>query len=81
MEIVDSIVNPGTPTSDIWPSFPTYVYYNSEFPRWPRRNDHLYELTKLIGMQGLDFLKCLLTFDPRQRVTARKALQHEYFNR
>ncbi|CAF0939659.1 unnamed protein product [Adineta ricciae] len=71
----------GTPTSDIWPSFPTYAYYNSEFPRWPRRNDHLYELTKLIGVQGLDFLKCLLTYDPEKRFTARKALQHEYFNR
>ncbi|CAF3941658.1 unnamed protein product [Adineta steineri] len=69
----------GTPTNDIWPLFHKLSYFNVDFPRWPRRNDHLYELTKLIGAQGLDFLKCLLTYDPKQRTTARIALQHQYF--
>ncbi|CAF4405134.1 unnamed protein product, partial [Adineta steineri] len=61
------------------PLFHKLSYFNVDFPRWPRRNDHLYELTKLIGAQGLDFLKCLLTYDPKQRTTARIALQHQYF--
>ena len=65
----------------MWPSLPIKPYYHPDFPRWPRRNDHLYELTKLIGAQGLDFLKCLLTYDPRQRLTARTALQHPYVHR
>ncbi|UJR14057.1 hypothetical protein I4U23_001054 [Adineta vaga] len=71
----------GTPSVDIWPLFPKYSYFNAEFPRWPKRNDHLYELTKLIGAQGLDILKYLLVYDPKQRLTARTALQHQYFNR
>jgi len=71
----------GTPTDDIWPVFHKHAYFNVDFPRWTRRNDLLYELTKLIGTQGLDFLKCLLTYDPKRRLTARTALQHQYFNR
>lgn len=71
----------GTPTGDLWPSFHKQPYFNADFPRWPRRNDHLYELTKLIGVEGLEFLKSLLAYDPKQRLTARTALQHQYFNR
>jgi serine/threonine protein kinase len=71
----------GTPTDDIWPLFSKYSYFNNDFPRWTRRNDLLYELTKLIGAQALDFLKGLLTYDPKRRLTARTALQHSYFNR
>ncbi|CAF1011487.1 unnamed protein product [Rotaria sordida] len=71
----------GTPTDDIWPSFHKHSYFNADFPRWPKRNDHLYELTKLIGAEGLDFLKCLLVYDQKRRLTARTALRHPYFNR
>ncbi|CAF1015064.1 unnamed protein product [Rotaria magnacalcarata] len=71
----------GTPTHDIWPLFRKHPYFNVDFPRWLRRNDQLYDLTKVIGAEGLDFLKCLLTYDPKQRLTARTALQHQYFNR
>ena len=37
----------GTPSEDIWPLFPKQLYYQMNFPRWIRKNDHLYELTKI----------------------------------
>ena len=71
----------GTPTDEFWPLFPKQPYYQTNFPRWTRKNDHLYELTKLFGIHGLDFLKCLFTYDPKQRLTAQTALQHPFFQR
>lgn len=71
----------GTPTDDLWPLFSKYPYFHPDFPRWTRRNDHLYELTKLLGGASLDFLKGLLNYDPKRRITARTALQHPYFTR
>ena len=71
----------GTPTDDLWPLFSRQLYFNCEFPRWTRRNDLLFELTKSIGSIGLDFLKNLFNYDSNTRLTARNALLHEYFDR
>lgn len=71
----------GTPTNEIWPLFPKQIYYQVEFPRWNRKTDQLYELTKLNGANGLDFLKTLFTYDPKQRPTAQMALEHSFFHR
>ena len=74
----------GTPTEETWPgvsSLPFYVppakgpnaakpspplsWWRSRFP--------------LLGEDGIDLLKGLLTMDPQKRLTARKALEHKYW--
>lgn len=56
-------------------------FYQSEFPRWTRRNDHFFELTKFVGTQALDLMRNLLVYDRRKRLTGRMAQQHQYFSR
>jgi len=70
----------GTPSEKIWPGYnklpgPQKMKFidfpvgnlRSKFPR-----DMLSDL-------GMDFLKKLLTYDPKKRLTCDQALQHEYF--
>jgi len=71
----------GTPTEDTWPgvsSLPLYVppangpkpapklaWWKARFP--------------LLGDDGIDLLRGLLTMDPQKRLTAARALQHRYW--
>ncbi|XP_043289641.1 cyclin-dependent kinase 2 [Venturia canescens] len=68
----------GTPDETIWPGVSQLPDYKSIFPRWePRDLDYVVPSFKE-DAKNL-FLK-LLTYDPNERITARKALGHPYFN-
>jgi len=68
----------GTPDETMWPGVSQLPDYKSMFPRWDARD--LDEVVPSFGEEGRDLLLKLLTYDPSERITARKALSHPYFN-
>ncbi|GJX72164.1 cell division control protein 2 homolog A isoform X1 [Tanacetum coccineum] len=67
----------GTPTEDTWPGVTTLPDFKSAFPKWSSKD--LASVVPNLEKTGLDLLRKMLCLDPSRRVTARAALEHEYF--
>ena len=68
----------GTPTEETWPGVTELPSYSSKFPKFHRRN--LKDI--LVGADPLavDLIEKMLIYDPAQRITAKDALDHPYFD-
>ncbi|XP_033339442.1 cyclin-dependent kinase 2 [Megalopta genalis] len=67
----------GTPDESIWPGVSQLPDYTSMFPRWePKCLD---EVVPSFEPDAKDLLLKLLIYDPNQRITAKKGLNHPYF--
>uniref|UniRef100_A0A2N9GDC7 cyclin-dependent kinase n=1 Tax=Fagus sylvatica TaxID=28930 RepID=A0A2N9GDC7_FAGSY len=67
----------GTPNENTWPGVTSMPDYKSAFPKWPPKD--LAALVPSLDSAGVDLLSKMLCFDPSRRITARTALEHEYF--
>ncbi|WJX46682.1 Cell division control protein 2-B [Trifolium repens] len=67
----------GTPNEDTWPGVTSLPDFKSAFPKWPSQD--LATLVPNLEPAGLDILSSMLRLDPSRRITARGALEHEYF--
>ncbi|KAL4614248.1 hypothetical protein ACB092_07G040500 [Castanea dentata] len=67
----------GTPNENTWPGVTSLPDYKSTFPKWPPKD--LATLVPSLDSAGVDLLSKMLCFDPSRRITARSALEHEYF--
>ncbi|XP_058116386.1 cyclin-dependent kinase 1-like [Anopheles ziemanni] len=68
----------GTPTEEIWPGVSSLPNYRSSFPCWTKYNLHMH--VPNLDSVGYDLLQKCLEFDPTQRISAKKILQHDYFD-
>ncbi|KZT00647.1 Pkinase-domain-containing protein [Laetiporus sulphureus 93-53] len=68
----------GTPTQYTWPGYDALPGCEGvkKFAPYPRQLRNLYEA---IGPETVDLLDKLLTCNPRERITAEQALDHDYF--
>lgn len=73
----------GTPSDKIWPGPPSY----SELPAVKKMTFTEYPFNNLrnkfgayLTDKGFDLLNRFLTYDPKRRIAAADALNHEYFN-
>nr|POE86354.1 cell division control protein 2 like [Quercus suber] len=67
----------GTPNDNTWPGVTSLPDYKSTFPKWPPKD--LATMVPSLDSAGVDLLSKMLCFDPSRRITARSALEHEYF--
>ncbi|XP_044499572.1 cell division control protein 2 homolog isoform X1 [Mangifera indica] len=67
----------GTPKEDIWPGVTSLPDFKSAFPKWTAKD--LASVVPNLEPAGVDLLSKMLCMDPSRRITARSALEHEYF--
>ncbi|CAM9425944.1 unnamed protein product [Ascophyllum nodosum] len=67
----------GTPTESNWPNVTDLDDWNIGFPKWPRIG--LQREYKDLGLEGINMLEQLLAYDPKARLSAKRALMHPYF--
>lgn len=70
----------GTPTEAIWPGVSELPDFKPTFPKWPPRGwASIRNTAQQVGAEGIDLLERLMCYDPKRRLSARRALQHPYF--
>ncbi|XP_055544073.1 cyclin-dependent kinase 1 [Wyeomyia smithii] len=67
-----------TPTEEIWPGVTSLPDYKPTFPCWTQNN--LNSQVKNLDSGGLDLLQKCLIYDPVHRISAKKILEHKYFD-
>lgn len=67
-----------TPTEEIWPGVTSLPDYKPTFPCWTQNN--LNSQLKNMDSAGLDLLQKCLIYDPVHRISAKKILEHKYFD-
>ncbi|KAI9666021.1 MAG: Cyclin-dependent kinase catalytic subunit [Bathelium mastoideum] len=68
----------GTPSEEDWPGVTSFPDFKPSFPKW-QRND-LQTVVPGLDEDGLDLLDALLVYDPANRISAKQALMHPYFD-
>lgn len=68
----------GTPTEETWPGVEKLPDYKPTFPKW--EGDSLANRVPGLDADGIDLLSRMLRYEPSQRISARDALNHPYFN-
>jgi len=68
----------GTPDEDTWPEMQNLPYYKENFPKYPAVK--LEELIPNLDSDGINLLTKMLAYDPNQRISAKEAIKHNYFN-
>merc|ERR1712039_19253 len=70
----------GTPNEQIWPGVNELPDFKATFPKWPHRGwPNIRNISQQMGADGIELLEGLMCYDPRRRISARRALQHSYF--
>jgi serine/threonine protein kinase len=69
----------GTPSDDVWPGVTQLQDWNPAFPKW-YKTDYAKNVTDHLDSHGLDLLESFLAYSPRDRITAKDALNHPYFD-
>ena len=75
----------GTPTEATLPGVASFPYlkgeFNPKFPMWPQKpwNESYPLISNLLGPHGIELVASFLVYDPRNRISARMAVQHEFF--
>lgn len=67
----------GTPTKEMWPEVECMSDYKKTFPKWKKQN--LASIVTKLDANGIDLLEQLLAYDPAIRISAKRALAHDYF--
>lgn len=67
----------GTPSEETWPGVTSLPDFKSSFPKWISKD--LSAIVPNLDPAGIDLLNKMLCLDPSKRITARNALEHEYF--
>lgn len=68
----------GTPTEEVWPEVNYLSDFKPTFPKW--RKQDLSKVVPSLDKNGIDLLEQLLTYDPANRISAKRALLHPYFH-
>ncbi|KAJ7641283.1 kinase-like domain-containing protein [Roridomyces roridus] len=67
----------GTPNEECWPGIEGLPDYKSTFPQWSAQP--LTSIVPTLDKDGIDFLQSTLMYDASKRISAKRALDHDYF--
>ena len=68
----------GTPSNDSWPGVEDYEYWQEKFPKFKPQNFE--EKCPKFDPYALDLFKKMMELTPSQRISAKAALNHPYFD-
>ena len=69
----------GTPHDQVWPDVSRLSNFSLiRFTQYP--GEDLRERFSFMDEQGFDLMMKMLVLDPKQRISAKEALNHQYFN-
>lgn len=68
----------GTPTEKTWPGITKLPEFKPTFPQFHYKG--LKEYNKKLDEKGLDLLEQMIQIDPAKRISAKRALNHPYFD-
>jgi cyclin-dependent kinase 2 len=68
----------GTPDENVWPGISQLPSYKTSFPHWRPRS--LAQVVPDLDPLGLDLLSKMLKYAPGERISAKRALKHPYFD-
>ncbi|KAK8705786.1 hypothetical protein V6N13_049378 [Hibiscus sabdariffa] len=66
----------GTPNEQVWPGLSSLPNWH-EYPQWSSQS--LSSVVPNLDSDGLDLLSKMLRYDPSERISAKKAMEHPYF--
>jgi len=69
----------GTPSEDVWEGCTALPDWNTAFPIWFKTPFHP-TVRDRVDAAGLDLLEQFVAYDPKDRITAKDALNHPYFD-
>jgi len=67
----------GTPTEETWSGVTELPEWKTDFPKLETKS--FQEIVPTLDPVGIDLLSRMLQYDPAQRITAKHAMQHNYF--
>ncbi|KAL5222417.1 hypothetical protein ABZP36_027130 [Zizania latifolia] len=67
----------GTPNEQVWPGVSKLPNWH-EYPQW--NPSKVADVVRGLDTDGLDLLEKMLHYEPAKRVSAKKAMEHPYFN-
>lgn len=68
----------GTPDEEVWPGVSEFRDYKPTFPRWQAQS--LKTIVPGLDNAGYDLLQKMMVYEPVKRITAKEALEHEFFD-
>ncbi|MCP9266462.1 Cyclin-dependent kinase 1 [Dirofilaria immitis] len=68
-----------TPTEETWRGVSNLPHYSIKFPQWKKCSLQKI-LSKYMDSGGLKILQAMLTYNPAERISAKKLLKDPYFN-
>lgn len=68
----------GTPTESLWSGVTALPDFKDSFPRWSKAS--LDKVVPTLDAHGIDLLQRLLKYEPNERISAKAAMQHPYFD-
>lgn len=68
----------GTPDETNWPNVTKLPDYKSSFPKWPQQSVAI--VLPHLCAEGIDLITKMMKYEPSQRISAKSALSHTYFN-
>jgi cyclin-dependent kinase 1 len=69
----------GTPDEEVWPGVTQLNDWNPAFPKW-YKTPFTVVVRDNLDDKGLELLEHFLMYDPKDRITAKDALHHPYFD-
>ncbi|KAL6279086.1 hypothetical protein ACE6H2_015967 [Prunus campanulata] len=67
----------GTPNEEVWPGVSKLMNWH-EYPQWSPQS--LSKAVPNLDVMGLDLLLQMLQYEPAKRISAKKAMEHPYFD-